>query len=495
MATIPSDGSPMLGEHIFSAEDAAFEKRTLLNILDSIHESILIIDAQTRVCYVNDSYLKMFGIQREKIIGRHLAKFEPLARIHEVLKTGVPLTGDISHIHSAQLDVCADIVPLCQDGRIIGALALMKNMTELVQTNRELEHFKQLSEHLQNELASKDDLPPAFRNVLGHSKSFVTVLRTAARAAPSEASICIMGESGVGKEVVAEALHYSSRRAGGPLIKINCAAIPENLMESELFGYEAGAFTGARAGGKPGKFELAQHGTIFLDEIGEMPLTMQVKLLRALQEHEITRVGGSRPIQLDFRLITATNRDLAAMMSEGSFREDLYYRINVIALTIPPLRERREDIVPLARFFLSRLNKKYNKTKILSYSAIRRLEHYRWPGNVRELRNVIERLFITSPTDILEFESGDNTLSFRGAGPETSLEAQDRTDPASAPVREGVSLRAAVEAYEKQLVLETLDACGGSVSKAAGRLRLHKSVLYRKLEKYRGQEAISGPGT
>lgn len=485
----------MLGEHIFSAEDAAFEKRTLLNILDSIHESILIIDAQTRVCYVNDSYLKMFGIQREKIIGRHLAKFEPLARIHEVLKTGVPLTGDISHIHSAQLDVCADIVPLCQDGRIIGALALMKNMTELVQTNRELEHFKQLSEHLQNELASKDDLPPAFRNVLGHSKSFVTVLRTAARAAPSEASICIMGESGVGKEVVAEALHYSSRRAGGPLIKINCAAIPENLMESELFGYEAGAFTGARAGGKPGKFELAQHGTIFLDEIGEMPLTMQVKLLRALQEHEITRVGGSRPIQLDFRLITATNRDLAAMMSEGSFREDLYYRINVIALTIPPLRERREDIVPLARFFLSRLNKKYNKTKILSYSAIRRLEHYRWPGNVRELRNVIERLFITSPTDILEFESGDNTLSFRGAGPETSLEAQDRTDPASAPVREGVSLRAAVEAYEKQLVLETLDACGGSVSKAAGRLRLHKSVLYRKLEKYRGQEAISGPGT
>lgn len=184
MATIPSDGSPMLGEHIFSAEDAAFEKRTLLNILDSIHESILIIDAQTRVCYVNDSYLKMFGIQREKIIGRHLAKFEPLARIHEVLKTGVPLTGDISHIHSAQLDVCADIVPLCQDGRIIGALALMKNMTELVQTNRELEHFKQLSEHLQNELASKDDLPPAFRNVLGHSKSFVTVLRTAARGRP-----------------------------------------------------------------------------------------------------------------------------------------------------------------------------------------------------------------------------------------------------------------------------------------------------------------------
>ena len=242
-------------------------------------------------------------------------------------------------------------------------------------------------------------------------------------------------------------------------------------------------------------FELADGGTIFLDEIGEMPLLIQAKFLRVIETGEVTRLGSESSKKVDFRLVAATNRNLEEMCAQGLFRSDLYYRLNILSVEIPPLRERREDIVPLARFFLSRLNKKYNKTKILSYSAIRRLEHYRWPGNVRELRNVIERLFITSPTDILEFESGDNTLSFRGAGPETSLEAQDRTDPASAPVREGVSLRAAVEAYEKQLVLETLDACGGSVSKAAGRLRLHKSVLYRKLEKYRGQEAISGPGT
>ena len=471
MATIPSDGSPMLGEHIFSAEDAAFEKRTLLNILDSIHESILIIDAQTRVCYVNDSYLKMFGVQREKIIGRHLAKFEPLARIHEVLKTGVPLTGDISHIHSAQLDVCADIVPLCQDGRIIGALALMKNMTELVQTNRELEHFKQLSEHLQNELASKDDLPPAFRNVLGHSKSFVTVLRTAARAAPSEASICIMGESGVGKEVVAEALHYSSRRAGGPLIKINCAAIPENLMESELFGYEAGAFTGARAGGKPGKFELAQHGTIFLDEIGEMPLTMQVKLLRALQEHEITRVGGSRPIQLDFRLITATNRDLAAMMSEGSFREDLYYRINVIALTIPPLRERREDINVYASLFLEELGRQYGRTYRLSAEALDLLNRYYWPGNVRELKNCMERAAVLTPGDLVDVDQLPAKMKSGGSG-------------AAAPPPGRYKLRELLERTEQEAIESALRSCGNNRSKAMDLLGISRRNFYQKLEKY-----------
>lgn len=465
-----ADRIPALGEQLFSRENAAPEVCMLLDILDSIHESILIIDAETRVCYVNDSYLKMFGIQRDRIIGRHLAKFEPLARIHEVLKTGVPLTGDISHIHSARLDVCADIIPLCRGGRTVGALALMKNMTELVQTNRELDHFKRLSEQLRNELSSKDGLPPAFHSVLGQSKPFVNALRIAARAAPSEASVCISGESGVGKEVVAEALHASSRRAGGPLIKINCAAIPETLLESEMFGYEAGAFTGARTGGKPGKFELANGGTLFLDEIGEMPLTMQVKLLRALQEREITRVGGSKPIRLDFRLITATNRDLAAMMAEGTFREDLYYRINVIGLTIPPLRERREDISVYANLFLEELGRQYSRTYRLSAEALDLLSRYYWPGNVRELKNYMERAAVLVEGELVDVEQLPTKLK--------------NGSPASAPPPGSYHLRELLERTEQEAIESVLRACGNNRSKAMELLGISRRNFYLKLEKY-----------
>ncbi len=280
-----------------------------------------------------------------------------------------------------------------------------------------------------------------------------------------------MGESGVGKEVVAEALHYSSRRAGGPLIKINCAAIPENLMESELFGYEAGAFTGARAGGKPGKFELAQHGTIFLDEIGEMPLTMQVKLLRALQEHAITRVGGSRPIQLDFRLITATNRDLAAMMSEGSFREDLYYRINVIALTIPPLRERREDINVYASLFLEELGRQYGRTYRLSAEALDLLNRYYWPGNVRELKNCMERAAVLTPGDLVDVDQLPAKMKSGGSG-------------AAAPPPGRYKLRELLERTEQEAIESALRSCGNNRSKAMDLLGISRRNFYQKLEKY-----------
>ena len=461
-----------LNESIFSREHAVPESQMLLDILESIHESILIIDAQTRVCYVNDSYLKMFDIRREKIIGRHLAKFEPLARIHEVLKTGVPLTGNISHIHSAQLDVCADIVPLCREGRTIGALALMKNMTELVQTNQELEHFKRLSAHLQNELSSKDELPSGFRNVLGHSQPLVNVLRVAARAAPSEASICITGESGVGKEVVAEAIHNSSRRAGGPLVKINCAAIPDTLLESELFGYESGAFTGARTGGKPGKFELAEKGTLFLDEIGEMPMSMQVKLLRALQEREITRVGGTKTIRLDFRLITATNRDLGAMVEEGTFREDLYYRINVISLTLPPLRERREDIGVYSRLFLEELGRQYGKAYRLSPDVLDLLTRYPWPGNVRELKNCMERAAVLAPGEVITPEQLPRKMV---RGPAA---------PSQLPAGGNCKLRELLERTEREAIENALRLCGNNRSRAMEMLGVSRRNFYQKLEKY-----------
>ena len=461
-----------LNEMIFSRDSAGPECRMLLDILDSIHESILIIDKETRVCYVNNGYLKMFGIQREKIIGRHLIKLEPLAIINEVLKTGMPLTGNLSHIHSAKLDVCADIVPLCQNGETIGAVALMKNMTELVQTNRELEHFKQLSAHLQSELFGKDELPAGFRNVLGHSQPLINVLRVAARAAPSEASICIMGESGVGKEVVAEAIHNSSGRAGGPLVKINCAAIPETLLESELFGYEAGAFTGARTGGKPGKFELAEGGTLFLDEIGEMPMSMQVKRLRALQEREITRVGGTKTIRLNFRLITATNRDLSAMIAEGIFREDLYYRINVISLTLPPLRERQEDIGTYANLFLEELSRQYGKEYRLSPEVLELLTRYSWPGNVRELKNCMERAAVLAPGELITLEQMPRKM-IRGFTAQTA-----------APLGESCKLKELLDRTEREAIENALRICGNNRSRAMEMLGVSRRNFYQKLEKY-----------
>lgn len=439
-----------------------------LEILNRIHESILIIDADTRVCFVNDSYLQMFGIKREKIVGRLLADFEPLARIRDVLRTREPAIGDISYIQSAKMNVIADISPLFCGDTLIGAVALMKNVTELIDTRKELEHFRNLTQYLQDERNSRDNLPEPFQNVYGQSASMIRVLRIAAKAAKSSASICITGESGTGKEVMANAIHESSKYAEGPFIKINCAAIPENLLESELFGYESGAFTGARQGGKAGKFELASGGSIFLDEIGEMPLSMQVKLLRALQEREITRVGGTRPIKLNFRLITATNRDLKTMVTEGNFREDLYYRINVINLHIPPLRERPEDVVLYSHLFLEELSRQYNTHYAFTQNALDAIRAYPWPGNVRELKNCIERAAVLST---------DGNI-----GPEflpVSLMGE-----VADPSPESFKLRGLLEKTEREAISAVLRLTNNNRTQAINWLGISRRSFYQKLEKY-----------
>lgn len=461
-----------LTEYFFQEHQDGGTQDFLLDILNSIYESILVINLNSRVCFVNDSYVKMFGVSREKIIGRHLAKFEPLAHIHDVLRTGEPITGDISHIHSAGLDVCADIVPLRQNGVLVGALALMKNVTNLVQANKDLVHFKRLSEYLKSELTSKENLPESFRNVMGQSREFVHLLHIAAKAAQAEVSICITGESGTGKEVLAEAIHYGSSRASGPLVKINCAAIPENLLESELFGYETGAFTGAKIGGKPGKFELAEHGTIFLDEIGEMPLSMQVKLLRVLQEREVERVGGQKRIKLDFRLVTATNRNLEKMVENGSFRQDLYYRINVIALNIPPLRERKEDVEVYAQLFLQEMSAQYHREFRLSDEAIQAINCYDWPGNIRELKNCIERAAVLSSGDMIEAECFQTKL-------------QQSPSAASMNRIGGYKLKELLDHTEREAILTALQMASGNKTQAMELLGVSRRNFYQKLEKYR----------
>jgi PAS domain S-box-containing protein len=441
--------------------------RILFDILNSIHESIIIINTQTEICYVNNSYLKMFSVRREQIVGKRLSRLEPLASINEVLRNKEPVVGNISHIHSANMDVLADVVPLFHGGELIGALALIKNVTELIETQRELEHFKKVVKALQTEKINRDNLPSAFHHIYGQSEALINALKIASKAACSDASICINGESGTGKELLVDAIHLSSKRSEHPLVKINCAAIPENLFESELFGYEAGAFTGARTGGKPGKFEMAYGGTVFLDEIGEMPLLMQAKLLRVLQEHEVERIGGNKQIKLDFRLVTATNRDLVQMISQKTFREDLYYRINVISISLPPLRERRNDIAIYAHIFLENMSNLSGIEYRFSEEALNALISYSWPGNVREMKNCIERAVVLSNNEVI--------------GPE-HLPIADVTN--HIPYQSNLKLPKLLDNTEREAIITALRVTGNNKTRAIDLLGISRRNFYQKLKKY-----------
>jgi two-component system response regulator HydG len=311
-------------------------------------------------------------------------------------------------------------------------------------------------------------------NLLGHSAAMTRLLETVVQIAPTEATVLITGESGTGKELIAGAIHYNSLRKDGPFVKINCAALAESLLESELFGHEKGAFTGADRR-KEGKFRQADRGTLFLDEVSEMSLGMQVKLLRVLQEREITRVGGSDVLAVDVRIIAATNRDLLQEIGQGRFRDDLYYRLNVVNLAVPPLRERREDIPLLAQHFLARFAEK-NKKAIKGFAprAMDRLLRHAWPGNVRELMNAVERGVVLARSEWLGED--DLALTLPGGAPPTPAEIPGET----ALSVEGTSL----EELERAAILKTLEDAGGNKSEAARRLGITRRTLHKKLKLY-----------
>ncbi len=309
------------------------------------------------------------------------------------------------------------------------------------------------------------------QNIIGRSYAMVRVLETVAQVAPSEATVLITGESGTGKEMIAGAIHFNSTRKDGPFVKINCAAITETLLESELFGHEKGAFTGAYKR-KEGKFRQAHGGSLFLDEISEMSLSMQVKLLRVLQEREVTRVGGEEVIKVDVRVIAATNKDLLREIRKGNFREDLYYRLNVVTINIPPLRERIEDIPLLAQHFLRSFAEKNRKDiKGFTPQAMDQLLRYDWPGNVRELMNAVERGVVLGRSEYLGKE--DLPLVSRDEGPVAASVSTDMLPP---PLP--------LEEVEKATILRTLEATGGNKSEAARRLGITRKTLHKKLKKY-----------
>lgn len=361
-------------------------------IIDITYNWIVVVNIDGEITMINNPYCSFLGIKKEDAIGKHVTEIIPNTRMHIVAKSGKREIGDVQKIKGNQM--IADRIPIFVEGKLVGAVGtvVFKDIAELdsyvkkvTVMEKELEFYK---DELKKALGSKY----TFENIIGESDAINQAKKLAKKVSKTRSSILILGESGTGKELFAHSIHNESPRSNYPLIKINCASIPKDLLESELFGYEEGAFTGAKKGGKPGKFEMANNSTIFLDEIGELPMNMQAKLLRAIQEREIERIGGTKSTTLDVRIIAATNRDLEKMVKNGEFREDLYYRLNVIKVTIPSLRERKEDISMLAKYLLRKVSDDMGRfVTEITPKAMELLEEYDWPGNIRELENTIER--------------------------------------------------------------------------------------------------------
>ncbi|BCR04270.1 RNA polymerase subunit sigma-54 [Desulfuromonas versatilis] len=404
-------------------------------LLSLIHEGLFITDGAGTILSVSKLPRDVHGLSDEELIGRNVFELEE-KRIFNPSVTAAVLRQDRKvTLTQKGLDGRSYVVtgvPIRDGvGRIDRVVSFFRDVTDYAALKANYEHLEEQIFHYSAELRELRAKELGEGEIVANSPQMEAVLRTAGKVAAVDANVTISGESGVGKNLLARHIHKTSGRREGPFIDINCGAIPENLLESELFGYEPGAFTGASKKGKIGTIELANRGTLFLDEIGELPLALQVKLLRVIQEKTLTRIGGTREIRVDFRLVAATNRDLDALVKSGRFREDLFYRLNVIPLHIPALRERPDDILPLLMHFLKLANQKYAMAKTLSSSCLEHLLAYRWPGNVREMQNLLERLVVTADEQTIHSEQlpADFRL-VRGPGLEggTLAEAKERLE-------------------------------------------------------------------
>lgn len=369
---------------------------TLLSILDAIHEAIVIMAKDSTIVYANQAYTRILSVPISKILGRKLSDIEPTVQCLESLETQKPIYGATHYVKSRGIHIMGDTTCIYADGNFVGIATIFRDITEVVRLNKKVSNLKKYADTLKVQLDfySRDSLPDAFKEILGKHPSFVHALKWASQVAPTEATVMIEGESGVGKDLLARAIHDASLRKERSFVTVNCAAIPETLFESELFGYAPGAFTGATTKGKKGKFLLAHEGTIFLDEVGELPPHMQAKLLRVLQSGEVDEIGSPNPLKTNVRVIAATNQDLHGLVRKGRFRQDLFYRLNIVPIYMPPLREHPEDILLLSEHFLKEFNDKYDKHLDLHDDVAKLFLTDYWPGNVRELQNVIRHAVI-----------------------------------------------------------------------------------------------------
>lgn len=439
-------------------------------LMENAAMAAMVVDEHGKVIYINNTYLHMLGLCREEVVGKFIGDITPDSRTLIVLRTGKAIVGYNWTVGEHRMIACA--LPLIKNGAIVGCFAYSLYMDiwdakDLVENLAcELNMYK---EEVRNLYSARY----TFENIVGNSPAIKQVKYLAQHTAlHPPVTVLITGESGTGKELFAHAIHRCSNRCSLPFVRVNCAAIPENLLEAELFGYTEGAFTGARKGGNPGKFELANGGTIFLDEIGEMSLSMQSKLLVVLQEKEFERLGDRQPTRVNVRVIAATNRDLETLVKQGAFREDLYYRLNVVRLEVPPLRNRTEDIPLLAQVIIKKLNACL-KTVVnaVREDALALLCEYNWPGNIRELENVLQRAMLLADME-REQQIAPRHLAF--------MNDKFRY---RCPLPSG-TLKAVMEDYEKRYIARVLEDTGGDKIKAAQILGIDPSWLYKKIKKY-----------
>ncbi|HKL42160.1 MAG TPA: sigma-54-dependent Fis family transcriptional regulator [Clostridia bacterium] len=441
----------------------------LETVLDSGYEGIIIVDENGYITKFNKAYQEFLNLKPEEVLGKHVTDVIENTRMHIVLKTGKTEKGHVQNIQGH--DMIATRIPIKKDGKIIGAIGkvLFQDVKELESLAKRMSQTKEHLNYYKSEIKKLQEAKYSFDNIITKNPQIKQLKKIGLQAANSFSTVLIIGESGTGKELFAHAIHKASSRKFGAFIRINCSAIPKNLLESELFGYEKGAFTGANDSGKPGKFEMANGGSIFLDEIGTMPLEMQAKMLRVIQEKEVVRVGGNRTIDLDIRIIAATNENLLKLVEKGKFREDLYYRLNVINIDIPPLRKRKEDIPVLAKHLLDDFTNEMQLPGMTFHQkTLEIMKGYSWPGNVRELRNCVERSIHLSPTNEIKPLSLPETVNSTG---EKVFE-------------ETYALEEVVSKAEYNAILEVLKKTNGNKTEAAEILGIHRTSLYYKINKY-----------
>ena len=459
-----------------------FNGEELKELLNYYYGNIFVVDGKGKIIYANASAAESVGSTIDDITGKNCQEMEmegyydksvaldairKKKRVLSVYKTRIGLNVVCSA--NPILDECGNVtrvVVFSQDE------ALMREIMNDVEEERKKNiSIQQTLSYIQEKMACQ--------NIVSSSPEMERLFKMLLNVARTDTTVTIYGESGTGKEVLANFVHQNSMRSNKPFIPINCAAIPAELMEAEFFGYEKGSFTGANREGKAGLFEMADHGTIFLDELGEMPLSLQSKLLRVLESGEVKRIGSSKTIKTDVRIIAATNRNLTKMVDEKTFREDLYYRLNVILVNIPPLRERPEDIEALSEHFLNEFNRKYGRNVEISEDVLNKFKKYSWPGNIRELKNEIERYVVTEGqvssvlNDNIRHSMTDVNIKFTNSNISKNITVKN------------IPLKEVMDRYEIEYIRHVIDDCEGVMTEAAKRLGIHRSALYKKIDKFK----------
>ncbi|MBH0168691.1 MAG: sigma-54 interaction domain-containing protein [Bacillota bacterium] len=449
-------------------QDPLFKNNILETIIDSAYEWIVVVDHEGIVRYMNKTYCEFLGENPKEVIGKHVTKVIENTKMHKDVLQGKVEIADLQFIRGNYM--IANRIPILNEGKVIGAVGTV--------IFRDTEQWKKMNSHIKallhelsfykKEWEEINGASYTLNDFAGTSREVQKVKKHVKNIASGDLSVLIRGESGTGKELLAHSIHQLSERSGKPFIKLNCGAVPEHLFESELFGYSEGAFTGAKKGGKLGKFQLADGGTLFLDEIGDLPQSMQIKLLRVLQEKEVEPVGSVYTQKVNVRVIAATNRPLESLINENKFREDLFYRINVLQIQIPPLRERKEDIWPLAENFI-RLNCAETGKRILSIDddVKEAFLAYSWPGNARELKNFVEAAIQLTHSDRLSLDVFPDFLKEK-----LGINKKQRT------------LKEHVQETEKNVISYYLETMDGDIMRVAKHLGIGKTNLYDKIKKY-----------